>query len=328
MDFDRQPTQADWERFVIAVPHSPLLQSWAWGEFQSAAGRSVFRWLIRDDGRVVSALQGFLHRYPLGTQSFYLPHGPVGVIPLSLMIWQSHIQVLESLATKKQVLFVRFEPTVPMPDGLISARRVPSIQPPATLLLDLQQSEAALFAGMHQKTRYNIRLAEKHGVTVDVGGQELLADFETVLRQTEHRQGVHFFRPAYFRTLWSVPALGSAAKIFRARLNNETLAAILVIRYGDTVTYLHGGSSDRGREHMAPHLLQWAAIRQAKAESATWYDFRGVAPRDAGPDHPWAGFSRFKRGFGGVDVEYPGTYDWVRRPFVYSLYRLAQRLHL
>lgn len=326
MELDRQPTGETWDRFVAAVPHAPFLQSWAWAEFQAAVGRPVFRWLVRDRARAVSALQGFVHRYPFGFASLYVPHGPVSDGSVASAAWDLHLKGLQAEAMTRQALFVRLEPLMPLPDGVMPVRQVPSVQPPATLWIDLHQTEPALLNAMHQKTRYNIKLAEKRGVTVESGGREFLPDFAAVLRQTERRQGVRFFRSGYFRILWSVPALAGLTRIYRARLQGETLAALLVIRYGDTATYLHGGSSDRGREHMAPYALQWAAIRQAKADGAAWYDWRGVAPRDADPHHPWAGFSRFKRGFGGVDVAYPGTYDWVRRPFFYFLYRLAQRM--
>ncbi len=326
MELDRQPTRDAWERCIAAVPHAPFLQSWPWGEFQAAVGRPVFRWLVREGDRVVSAMQGFIHRYPFGFASLYLPHGPVFFSSPSQAVWQLHVHALEELAREERALFIRLEPTTTLPERLILARSVGSVQPPATLLLDLHQDESSLLAAMHQKTRYNIKLAEKRGVTVESGGREFLPDFASVLRQTEQRQGVRFFGAGHFQTLWSVPTMAARSRIYRARLHGETLAALLIIRYGDTATYLHGGSSDRGREHMAPYALQWAAIRGAKADGAAWYDWRGVAPRDASSRHPWAGFSRFKRGFGGIDVAYPGTYDWVRKPFFYSLYRLAQRV--
>lgn len=322
------PSQEQWDGFVGAVEHAPLLQSWAWGEFQSAVGRPATRWVVRDGDLVVAALQGLTHRYPFGFQSMYVPHGPVVPGLVGPTAWPLLARALQSTARATGMVFVRFEPIDPLPVGLFPVRSVAGIQPSVTHCLDLRSDEATLLAAMHQKTRYNIKLAEKHGVTVDAGGSELVGDFESVLRQTEHRQGVHFFGPAYFRALSTVPALQSGLTFYRARLAGQTLAAILVIRYGDTATYLHGGSSTEGREHMAPHLLQWAAIRAAKAGGCTWYDFRGVASSDADPRHPWAGFSRFKRGFGGVDVAYPGAYDWVRRPVAYAAYRLAQRVRL
>jgi lipid II:glycine glycyltransferase (peptidoglycan interpeptide bridge formation enzyme) len=119
--------------------------------------------------------------------------------------------------------------------------------------------------------------------------------------------------------------LGSS-KILRvlvAEGDGQPLAAMLLIRYGDTATYSHGASSDNARNLMAPHLLQWKAIEEAKADGFKLYDFRGIALSDD-PTHPWAGITRFKAGFGGRVVRYAGTYDLPLRKSLYFSYRLAQ----
>ncbi|MBI3115531.1 MAG: peptidoglycan bridge formation glycyltransferase FemA/FemB family protein [Candidatus Kerfeldbacteria bacterium] len=341
MTVESSPGERAWEEFVARRPHAPLLQSWAWGEFQTAVGRPAKRFLLYPDRSqptthhpppttASAAVQALKHRYPLGFESFYVPHGPVFAHPGAAQdpgVWQSVRDAIDAAAGPKTV-FVRTEPAEPIADSrlLVAARQRPSVQPRLTHVLDLAPDEGALLAAMRPKTRYNIRLAERHGVRVLEGGSELFEHLTALLTETAQREGVHFFSPSYFRALLHTPGLD--ARLYCGRVRGAVVTAILVVRYGDTTTYLHGGSSRRHRETMAPFLVQWSAIRAAKAAGARFYDFHGVAPADALPNHPWAGFSRFKRGFGGVDVERGGAYDWVRMPVWYWLYRLGQRAGL
>lgn len=326
----RNPAQEQWEGFVAHLPHAPFLQSSAWGEFQSRVGRTAQRVLLVTDGQPVAGYQALTHTYPLGFHSLYLPAGPVFATAAdhdSPALWEALTGALAETAAAARAVFTRIEPHQPLEVARhVPVRRVASVQPSATHRIDLSRDEAALLAAMHPKTRYNIRLAERQGVTVESGGDGFLDAFIGLLAQTEHRHGVRFFGPAHFRTLWQTEACRPLLTGYRALFGGQTVAAILVLAYGDTAVYLHGGSSHAARQHMAPHLLQWTAIRQARAQGFHWYDFRGVAPVDAPTTHPWAGFSRFKRSFGGVDAVYPGAYDWVRRPFFYSLYRAIQQM--
>lgn len=330
MRVDLFPQPERWEAFLGGFSPAPYLQSWAWGEFQTQVGRAAQRLLIcADDGQPVAAAQVLTHRYPLGFRSLYLPQAPVfrDGFHDDPAVWQALIGALGESGQAARALFIRFEPQQSLDLGnRLPVRRVASVQPSVTHLLDLTKGEEALLNSMHSKTRYNIRLAERQGVTVEAGGAELLEDFLALLSQTEARHGVRFFGPAYFRALWATQAARPHLRFFRARHHDQTLASILLYTFGDTAVYLHGGSTREGRQHMGPHLAQWTAIRESQQRGLHWYDFRGVAPADAPATHPWAGFSRFKRGFGGVDVAYPGAYDWVRRPLLYRLYRAAQRV--
>ncbi len=330
MDIDANPTAAAWDAAVAAQPHASSLQSWAWGEFQRALGRPVMRWLLSDQRGPLAMLQAIVHVYPLGVRSVYIPHGPnvrPETDPDDPAVWEQFCDVLGAFGRQVNAVFVRFEPMQAVNVAKhLPVRPVRSVQPSVTNILALTKGEQALLAGMHQKTRYNIRLAERSGVRIETGGAELLPDFLRLLSETQRRQNVQFFGPDYFQTLLATPAAQPLARIVCARAGSKTLAALLLFIFGDTVTYLHGGSSRDERQKMAPYLAHWAAIKDAAAKGARWYDFRGVAPADAPADHPWAGFSRFKRGFGGVDVAYPGASDWVRQPMLYSLYRIAQKV--
>lgn len=328
MTIERNPNAAAWDQFLRSVPRSSVLQTWGWGAFQARVGRPVMRLFILDDGRPVAATQVLRHQYPLGFCSLYLPHGPVlrqdeGRHPA---LADCLTDGLRALARETQAVFVRLEPPYALsPFERWPLRPVEGLQPQTTHVLDLRKSEAELLAAMHQKTRYNLRLAERAGVRVTQGGAELTEKFQGLLRATEAREQVHFFSPQYFQALWAEPELAPHLTYFFAWVGQTPVAGSLIARTHDTAVYLHGGSLRDHREKMAPYLMHWTAIRVAKQQGLQWYDFRGVAPATAPVDHPWAGFSRFKRGFGGVDVTYPGAYDWVRRPVWYAAYRIAQR---
>jgi lipid II:glycine glycyltransferase (peptidoglycan interpeptide bridge formation enzyme) len=105
----------------------------------------------------------------------------------------------------------------------------------------------------------------------------------------------------------------------------QPIAANIVSHFGKRVTYVHGASGNRGRNLMAPFLLQWSAILEAKRVGATEYDFWGIADSED-PTHPWAGITRFKRGFGGSMVQYIGAYDIIYKPTWYKIYRAYKTL--
>lgn len=111
-----------------------------------------------------------------------------------------------------------------------------------------------------------------------------------------------------------------------AKHENDILATNIMIDFGDTRTYLHGASSNVKRNLMAPYLLHWELMKDAQSKGIKFYDWWGIAPIDAPADHPWAGISRFKRGFGGEEVEYPGTFDLVLHPIKYRFYQFIRSL--
>jgi lipid II:glycine glycyltransferase (peptidoglycan interpeptide bridge formation enzyme) len=228
--------------------------------------------------------------------------------------------------------FLRIEPQA-VPFG---ALRVSSVQPSQTWILDLAPDAADLMKGMHPKTRYNIGLAERKGVRtyrVSLKDPNVFDIFWSLVGETTGRDRFSAHDREYYRqmleTLAGDPAhdaqIRPVATLEFAEHDGRVLAANLMIWFGDTVTYLHGASSNVRREVMAPHLMHWKLINEAKSLGFKHYDFWGVAPEGA-VNHPWAGVSRFKRGFGGRYVSYPGTFDLPLDRFWYRFYRLIQSL--
>ena len=193
-----------------------------------------------------------------------------------------------------------------------------------TLLLDLTKSEEELLAGMHQKTRYNIKVAERHGVVVEEkNDDEGLNIFLKLQKETAARQKFYVHPDKYYQTLFLT--CHANTHILTAKLGNECLGALFLLRYGDTFYYPYGGTADIHRETMFGTLLMWEAIRLGKRLGCKTFDMWGASAGDD-PKDPWSGFTRFKKGFGGQLVEFENTYDLVLNKPLYFLLTLGNKV--
>ena len=208
------------------------------------------------------------------------------------------------------------------------------IQPPDTVLLDLQQSADDMLAHMKSKWRYNIRLAEKKGVTVtafrgnDPDIESALDCFYDLYRTTARRDGIAIHAKSYYRALLALSADNReqgapAVTLYIARHEGDALAAIMTLFCRREAVYLYGASGNCKRNLMPAYLLQWTAINDAKAYGCPVYDFYGIPPF-ADEQHPMHGLYLFKTGFGGAVVHRPGSVDMPVSPF-YPLYISAER---
>ncbi len=214
-------------------------------------------------------------------------------------------------------------------------------QPEATRILDLTLSDEELLAQMHPKGRYNIHVAEKHEVRVDKSNDidafyELLTSTAGRDRFTvgPKRQYEMFLRelPGAFLLMahtgdeLSVMSDKRTDSEPKAHSSQLPIAGLLGVIHGLTGIYYYGASSYEHRALMAPFLLQWEAMKLCRARGARFYDLLGVAPEDAGPEHPWSGISAFKAKFGGQVVTYPPEQQIVLRPLVNTLLRLKRSI--
>ncbi|MDZ4229696.1 MAG: peptidoglycan bridge formation glycyltransferase FemA/FemB family protein [Candidatus Veblenbacteria bacterium] len=317
-----------WE-FVRSLAPRPglFLQSPAWSRFQQELGNvtKVLGWF--DGAQLIGLSSLSWRRLPLGWGYWCCSKGPVwqtGVTPQAQAA--ALLQLYTALRAPK-TLFVRLEPEFPPP----AARRTIDGEPRATTVVDLSCSEAELFARMHEKTRYNIRLAERKGLTFRWGDLQEFAGFWSLLQETARRERFRTHNTAHYRTLlelfgavpFSTPEL--ACRLGLVEYQGELLAASLVVICNRQVTYLHGASSRTHHELMAPHLLHGAALRQLQAAGCVTYDLWGIQPPD-GSLSAWVGFTRFKLGFGGESVESPGTFDYPLARLSYLLYGIIRRL--
>lgn len=325
--------------FVGTQGSAQFLQSWQWGMFQERMGRGIRRIGVEDHGKLLGTVQCILRSVAFGRTYLYCPRGPVVDARLPV---DRYVEVLRTLvaavvehARQRGAMFVKIEPPIEKQSRAVfdtasstfNPRHAAFVQPQDTWLLDLTKSGSELQRGMHPKTRYNIRLAQKHGVTVRCS--ESAEDLEKFLKlndQTSIRDRFVSHSPEHYRAMQSVLAPAGVLKLFIAEHNGTAIACNLVALFGDTATYLHGASANEHRNVMAPHLLQWNQIEHAKKLGFRQYDFWGVAP-ETDPvrgTEDWGGITRFKKGFGGHGVSYLGAYDLILRKPWYTLYSIAR----
>jgi lipid II:glycine glycyltransferase (peptidoglycan interpeptide bridge formation enzyme) len=320
--------------------HVQFLQSWHWKEFQEKIGRRTFVLAVEDRERIIGYALFIIHRLPFG-QYFYCPRGPLFVKDITEEAQAQAIGLIvqraKELAAKTRTIFFRIEPPMTQPkkpwiEGVwwqsrLSWKRTRFVQPSDTLLLNLNQEEGVLMDEMRPKTRYNIKLARRKGVMVAEGkGKGDFEIFWMLLSETAKRQNIRTHSREYYEQLLSAgDDTIMECQLFIASYDEVPLSAIMMLYYYDTAIYLHGGTSHLHRNVMAPHFLQWQSILSAKKRGCHYYDFYGIAPKD-GLNHPLANVGRFKRGFGGREVNYVGTYDLIFHSRWYKLYRILKNI--
>lgn len=298
----------DW----VQKNNGSFLQSCEWGAFQYTYGREVEYLVVEDQGEIIAGT--LLIKYPLPASRFYYfsPYGPIKYHELLL-------EYIRDKPKKEKIIFWRYETKI---EGL-SGLKVENIHPETSLILDLQnKDEEQLLADMKSKTRYNIRLAKKKGVTIKVSEDIQDIDiFYDLIEQTAKRQKISIHPKSYYQTMLN----SDIFKIYLAEYEGKVLAANLMVFFADTVTYLHGGTSQEHREVMAPHLLQWQAIQDARQQKYKYYDFFGIADTDD-PEHAWAGITRFKKGFNGEIKKFGGTYEMPLNKIWYNAYKTSKKI--
>jgi lipid II:glycine glycyltransferase (peptidoglycan interpeptide bridge formation enzyme) len=302
--------------FVASRQYSQFLQSYDWAEFQERLGNRVLPLLVADDtGRTTASALFIKKRIPALNQYYwYCPRGPVmDDSTHHKECYSALLDHLRRIAGREKIVFSRWDPLTPLSDNEFKPIKTIDIQPPRTILLDLSLDEEELLVGMHQKTRYNIRLASRKGVKVREAGAEEFDKFWGLMEATADRDGFRLHgRDHYQEMLEAAPRI---FRLFLAEYENRVIAGNIVAFFGDTVTYVHGASDHEYRRVMAPYALQWKVISLAKDQNFRYYDLYGI------DENKWPGVTRFKRGFGGKEVQYPGTYDIVFSDFWYKIYR-------
>lgn len=327
--------QEDWNAFVQASPDATFLHSWEWGEFQERLNIPYWRMIATRHGRTLATALVIRRELPWGKSWLYLPRGPVFApgltVPDQVQAWQDLEEQIKTRARQEQALFAQIDPAWPAARaeivtarGWVKAER--EVQPQDTIVLDLAPTVEELLGHMHAKTRYNIRLAQKQGVTVTFSThQAALENFLSLAREVQERSGFHYHPEAYYRAMHEALAPG-LLEVAEASYRGVSLAAHILITFGDTTTYVHGASSSSHRQLMAPHLLQWESIKRARDRGQKNYDFFGVAPRNADQTHNWSGITRFKEGFGGQRLAFMGTHDYIFDRVGYAGFTVARRL--
>jgi lipid II:glycine glycyltransferase (peptidoglycan interpeptide bridge formation enzyme) len=260
----------------------------------------------------------------------YVPRGPLLRQADDPDAWAGVLAGLEAWARARRLVLLKIDPDVPAAAtavedawrarGWISSAE--QIQFPNTMESDLSGGPEALLAAMKPKTRYNIRLAERRGVTIRAGTTDDLPAFFALYAETARRNDFAIRVPEYYIDAASHFLAAGDAALLLAEREGRLLSGVVPVAYGPTTWYLYGASADEGREHMASYLAQWASLEWAVARGCRRYDWWG-GPTGLDPSDPLWGVYRFKDGFGARWVRQLGAWDYAPSPLLHRLYRLA-----
>ncbi len=341
LDFIPGNTDSAWDHFVAGHPHGHVLQTSRWAQLKAGFGWSTDRVILNSpDGEIVAGTSLLFRRLPWGQTLAYAPKGP-------LVNWEDSQQArrlldaMQATCRRHHAALLKVEPELETPPasggrlenlGLhVSAQRV---QPLSTIHIALTPDEDTILSRMKPKWRYNIRLAERKGVTVRQAELADLPAIQGLLEQTGARDGFGVHSAPYYRRATELFAPDGSMTWLLAEHEGRLLAAIAVFALGSMAWYMWGASSDADRNLMPNHALQWAAMRWARERGCRVYDLWGIPdevgddpgaytdPESWGDDGLW-GVYRFKQGFGGRVVRYIGAWDAPISPLGHSLYRTA-----
>lgn len=311
------------------------LQSYEWGEFRKKTGITVVKRGFFEEGKFQNVYQLTIHK---------IPHTPwtIGYVPKGEMPSLSLLSDLKFIGKQYNCIFIQLEPNVYFSSEKIKDMRHLPLIPAAhplftryTFQLDLIKTEEELLKNMSQKTRYNIKVAQKHHVIVKKEHSEkAFAAYLQLTKETTQRQGFYAHTTKYHQLMWETLRDRSQkldknilqAHLFVASLDDIPLTTWIVFTFHDMLYYPYGASSSQHREAMSSNLMMWEVIKFGKKMNLKLFDMWGALGPNADPKDPWRGFHRFKQGYGPELVEFIGSYDLVINPLLYNGYKVADKL--
>jgi len=331
-----------WQSFVDAAHPHTFLDSWSWGEFETANGHPSWRLGAYDEGPTngkTGTLVGVvLVSKIVARRATYLVwhHGPVvapGASPATVAaVLAACTAESAAIARKEGCHFIRassiLEDTAEN-RALFAAqgfRPAPvHLHSELSWLLDLALSEDDLLKGMRKNTRYAIKKAEKDGVTIEkVESMDGFDRFWDIYMETVKRQSFTPYPRHYLMNEFKTFLDAGEAAIFFASYQGTAIATAFIVYTRDSGFYHHGASIHPFPGISGAELLQWEAIREARRRGCREHNFWGVVPEEA-TKHPWYGLSRFKRGFGGRELALVHAQDLPVNPGRYWLNYLLER---
>ena len=326
----------NYKKFLESHERCNFQQSLEWGNVKTSWKKEVI--LSEDDkGNIRGSLCVWIRKIPIFGNLMYSARGPVCNLYNEDII-ADLAKGANELAKKYKAFVLRVEPDVLKIDekfrDIISKNGFKikddskdfkdEIQPRFVFRLDIKgNNEEEIFGAFHQKTRFNIRLATKKGVTIKEGSKEDLKDFHNIMVETGERDNFIIRSLSYFEKMYDELA-PNHMKLLMAYHENEPIAGIIPIMYGNKVWYLYGASSNKHRNLMPNYLLQWTMIQEAIKRGCDMYDFRGVSGV-VDESHPQYGLYRFKKGFNAEFTEFIGEIYIPYKPLVYKLYKIAEK---
>jgi peptidoglycan pentaglycine glycine transferase (the first glycine) len=349
--FTGQPKE--WNEIISQLPEPHFLQTWEWAQVKAKYGWIPMPFIWQDDSANIVAATMILKKQILSRgfaarlSILYAPKGP-------LLDWSNEalrtrvLNDLQSFAKQQSAIFLKIDPDIILGRGVPDSEgdvldnggqaarseltrkgwgySSDQIQFQNTVLIDLSASEEEMLARMKPKTRYNVRLAEKKGVTVRIGTVDDLGMLYRMYAETSVRDGFVIRDENYYMTVWKL-FLNVERLTFNvptcipllAEVDGEPVAAIFLFMFAERAYYVYGMSRDLHREKMPTYLLQWEAMKRAKSNGCSVYDLWGAPEIFDESDSMW-GVYRFKEGLGGEVIRTLGAYDFAPNKLWYKLY--------
>lgn len=326
--------EEEYKQFLENSERCNFQQSIEWSKVKTSWKSEVI--LAEDkDKKIIGSLMVWIRKMPIFGNIMYSARGPVCNIH-NIEVLKQLTEGAKELAKKYNAIVLRIEPDIKSDDEKFKKIMLElgysikddaknfrdEIQPRYVFRLDTKgKTEDEVFSNFHQKTRYNVRLATKKGVTVKDGTREDLKDFHKIMITTGIRDGFITRPLEYFEKMYD--ELGpDHMKILMAYYNNEPISGVIPIMYGNKTWYLYGASSNEHRNLMPNYLLQWEMIKIAISRKSDIYDLRGV-PGIADDSN---GLYRFKKGFGAEYTEFVGEVYIAFKPLKYKLYKFSEKM--
>ncbi|MFH1443783.1 MAG: peptidoglycan bridge formation glycyltransferase FemA/FemB family protein [Candidatus Peregrinibacteria bacterium] len=320
-----------YDAWVRTHSHGTLWQSLEWQKFQEALGRETRIYALTEGTQILASALVIIDRTAFGFSTWDIPRGPIWEFGNRDSDLGLFLNTIVNDARHDRCFCLYLSPQIPLPDPLPQVR-IPNPyslsssprheQPAATRIIDLAPSAEDILKQMKSKGRYNISVAEKRSIQVQRSTD--ISPLMRLLKKTGHRDNFTIHPRQHYEVFLS--KLPGSFLFLATMSDGEPIAGLLGVIWGPKAIYYYGASDYDHRAFMAPYVLQWAAMRHAKATGCTAYDLLGIAPADAALDHPWQGVSMFKEKFGGSVVTYQPEQQIVLRPVTSRLLRLKRKL--
>lgn len=308
------------------------LQAYEWGEFRIRQGIKVIRRGFYENNKLTQAFQLTIH--PIPHTSWTIGYLPKGMLPTQILTNE-----IKRIGKEEKCILIQIEPNViDSPhdkQAITSLGFIPAAHPlftKHTLQIDLTKSEEALLAAMHQKARYNIKVAQKHNVAVaEENTDKGFEMFWQLTKETTSRQQFFAHTKEYHQQQWKtlpheIKSNTLSSHLLLATYEHKPLTAWIVFIFNNMLYYPYGASSQEHRETMHSTLMMWEAIRFGKKHNLKTFDLWGSAGPNTPESDPWFGFTQFKERFGPERIEFVGSFDLVINPSLYQLYKIADKL--
>jgi len=331
-----EKSQKEYKEFLEKHERCNFQQSPEWAKVKSNWKNETV--LAEDeDGKIIGAVNVLIRKIPIFGNIMYSSRGPVCDIH-DVQVLNQLTEGAKELAKKYKAIVLKIEPDIESSDKEFrkcienlgykikdDAKNFrEEIQPRYVFRLNIKdKTEDEVFAGFHQKTRYNIRLATKKGVVIKEGTREDLKEFHRIMVETGARDGFIIRSLSYFEKMYDELA-PNHMKLLMAYYEDKPISGVIPIMYGNKTWYLYGASSNEHRNLMPNYLLQWEMIKIAIQNKSDIYDLRGVSGV-VDENHPQYGLYRFKKGFGAEFTEFIGEVYIPFKPFIYILYKFSEK---